>query len=258
MRNYLFLSTLLFIYLFITPIIVYAQSELRAASDLAGGYNFSVRDTYNAQRIKDEFLNSMIKETTIALEDIKGSPFYTEQFLPGTLVDNLTGKVAEVFLRYNVYSDIFEVKYDLNSSESFGFIQKPGLDCIMDGTKFIYTSFKNHKNVSQSGYLQQINKFDSDITLLKRNYQKLHMPKPAKTSLEKDVPAKLSNHQEYYIAIANEISLLNSKKSKIHKDFPKHQAELKKYVQKQKLKFKTEKDYTILVSYYDSLISNKK
>lgn len=238
----------------LSPMLLSAQVNIEpgvgSGSVLSGGYGYSVRDAYNAQRIKDEFLNGMIKETTIDIKDVKGSPYLNDIFLPGVITDNLTGKNADVFLRYNVYSDIFEVKYDLNSEEVFGFIQRPGLDCVINSTKYYYTSFKDENNVSKLGYLQEILSINNRLKLLKRNYQKLHLPKEAKTSLERDVPAKLTNHESYYLFLNNQMYLISTKKNKTHKSFPSHQDVIKAFIKEKKLNPTIAKDLVQIIEFY--------
>ncbi|MDY8136682.1 hypothetical protein [Aquimarina sp. 2201CG5-10] len=230
----------------------YSQSNVRPASDLAGGYNFSVPEIYHTQRIKQEFFDQIAKDIKIDPKDLKGTPYLYDTFLPGKISDDLTGKKVDVYLRYNVYNDIFEVKYDLSSDEIFGFLKNTGYHAEINSDKFFYKAFPDDKNATKEGYLQELMKTDNFI-LYKRHYQKLHMPKPAKTSLETDVPGRISDHQHYYLRSGEKFLLLPMNKKKIANAFPKHQNELKSFIKKEKLKFKQEKDLITLIKYFNTL-----
>ncbi len=190
--------------------------------------------------------------TPIPIEEVKGSVYLDDSFSKGKIISDLTKASQNVYLRYNLYRDIFEVKYNLADEEILDFTKAPDSHAEYHSNKFYLKSYKDHEGVLLEGYLQQLHTSET-IALYKRYYQKFHDPKPAKTSYEQDIPGKLTNQISYYVLLDNNLVLMNSKRSKILNSFPKHTKKLKAFIKEKKLKFKNDKDFVQLIQYYDSL-----
>ncbi|GAA4273977.1 hypothetical protein GCM10022258_32710 [Aquimarina gracilis] len=222
-------------------------------NNIETGAGISAQDTYFLNRIKQEFFLRTPTNEPIKVDDIDGSPYLSEKFSPGKILDELTGKSEAVFLRYNIYNDEFEVKYDVSSENIVGLKKGSTLVAQLGDDKFYYKAFVNHKNEQKLGYLKEVYN-SKNVVILKDYYQKLRLPKPAKTSLEKDIPAKLSNHQSYYLKTdKGTLIKIEMNRKKIANSFPNHQNEIKSFIKEKKLRFNDEKDLLQLANFYGTL-----
>ncbi|MDY8136681.1 hypothetical protein [Aquimarina sp. 2201CG5-10] len=226
----------------------YAQNSLPAS----GGNTSSITEVYLTQRIQLEFSKQISKELQTTIEDFEGSPYLNQTFLPGIIYDDLTGKKVDVHLRYNIYNDVFEIKYDPSSDEVFDLIKKTGYNAKLGSNKFYYKTYIDEKNNFKKGYVLVLFK-TSNITLFKKHYQTLRAPKKAKVAFEIDQPARLLSYHSYFLVINGQSIYLTKSKKKIIQVFPEYQKELKAYIKKEKLSFKTDNDYIKLITYYSTL-----
>ena len=217
-----------------------------------GEYN-TVQEVYFASHLKQQLLSKMAEDVQLKLEDINGSPYLDEWFHLGKIIDEKVYKENACYLRYNIYNDVIELKYSIDTSAPvYGFLKDPDFKAIIGDKSFYYRKFIASDGISKFGYLELMKDYGS-FKLFKRHYQVLRLPKKARTSLEKDIPAKLSNYEHYYVEQNEAFKEVEMHRKKIVEAFPDHSSEAKKFIKKEKLRFKDEGDLIKLGDYLSSL-----
>lgn len=193
----------------------------------------------------------------INLKNVDGSIYENEEFKEGILYDTEKDRNLQLFVRFDVFNDRFEVKENDYSKDIF----------ILDRTDNFKIFFKESPekrfvffnslpiNDNNNGYLYKL--IDNDLKLFKHYTKMYYPPEPAKNSYESSKKARLVDNVSYFIQ-NEEFNFIevNLNKRKIIDDFPAHQKELKNYIKDKKLKFRgddEEKDLIQLVEYYNTL-----
>jgi len=180
-----------------------------------------------------------------------GSPYYDKNFNSGFISNLKDGKTYNYLLRYNVYDDVFEIKNQENSIVQLS--KKPRLKISLKNKKFVLTKYKN-KESQIIGYLELILN-NNNIFLYKRHQKILISARKAKSSYEKDKPARFNTSISFYYKLNNEtIDLLPKKKKDFLKIFPNKSDKIKSYIKENKLKLSKPSDLQNIFKYYSSII----
>lgn len=179
-----------------------------------------------------------------------GSPYLQKMFSPAK-VKNITQNSN---MRYNVFNDEFE------------FITAKGDTLIMDkiddfatvtfnGTnkKYVLTPYTNTKKQLTYGYLIELYKKNNLVLFQKENID-YYEGKRAKTSLEKDMPARYSKTDDTYFLKINEATaeFPNGKKDLI-KLFPDKKPEIETWLKANKVSFGDRADMVRIVDFLATL-----
>lgn len=174
----------------------------------------------------------------IELEDFKGTPYLEEDFRTGVVYDGLTNNKREMFLRYDAFKDVFEMK-KIKTAKTNEFLKEAfEIHVTLDTKTFYYLNYKNNDGIDVVGYLQEIAMI-GDMKFYKKYGKKLILPQKAKTSLEQDRPGKIKNNVYYVVGSANDLKAAEiNKKLILNYIADDKKASAKAFVKKNKLRFK--------------------
>ena len=133
--------------------------------------------------------------------DLKGSPYASSGFKNGTIIDYLANIYDDVNLRYNIYNDVFEVRNYQEKKDTVLVARTESIGIKYNGSEYNYKKYLNRKGKSESGYLRNAG-FINGKKVYVRTFQKLRLPKEAKTTLEKDIQGAIRNY--YLLVIESE------------------------------------------------------
>lgn len=218
--------------------ILFLTANLVVAQNNGWNLKFEALDPSNAGKI--------FHNTLLVKDKPKGSPYLEATFA--------TAKVANVsqpaFMRYNVCSDEFEfitVKHDTLI-----------LDKIDDFKTIVFTNTnKKYQLVSgalisdsKNGYLILCYE-KADVVLYKKENIILYEGKIAKTSLERDMPAKYEKAQDtYFLKIKNNaIVPFPKNKNQLVKLFPNQKEAVANFIKDNEIDFKKELDLIKVCSF---------
>lgn len=227
-----------------------------AGFNLAGGSPVvRLEGTYFANKISQEYFKD--GQISLNLKEMDGSIYLNNFFLPAIIEDELTKKKEDVYLRYNIYGDFFEVKYENIGDEFLGLVKNKDFTATIGGNKFYFRSYKDKDGKKVDGYLEYVRKY-KDNYLFKRHHQVIRMPKKARTTLENDVPGRIINYKSFFIQDGDTFIHLDDNKRKIADAFTKHKDAIKSFVKEKKFKLQEESDFIQIFNFYNKLESEKK
>lgn len=176
-----------------------------------------------------------------------GSPYLQSMFSPAT-IDNIK---TQANTRYNVFKDEFEFisqKGDtlvLDKIEDFGSITFKG-----NNKKYKLVVYTDNKNSLTNGYLIELYA-KANFTLYKKENISLSEGKIAKTTFEKDMPARYSKKEDAFFLKnpnGNTTEFPDGKKTLI-KMFPDKKQAIETYLKENKIDFDNERDLIKLVDF---------
>lgn len=176
---------------------------------------------------------------------VQGSPYLNEEFQRGTAVVD-EKEPLNVFLRYDVSREIFEIKTEISSNEIFMLPPNQETEYRIAGDKFIYDNIRSEdKNIN--GYFKE-HYSGEQFRLLEKPTVTINEPVEAKTGYEKDRPAKIVIGEEFFV-ISNdgEVKNVGLKQRDLKKLFPSNSA--KKYLKENKVR--SSEDLAAFVAYLD-------
>lgn len=132
-----------------------------------------------------------------------GSPYLNDDFSPGKIY--FEGKPPlSVHLRYNIYSEIIEIKPDLASVEIFKVSDREKATYELNGKRIIYEQFF-HEDRKILGFF--ISHYEGDrYRLLEKPEIKVSPPVRSESGYSDDKSAKMSKVSSYYILDAKDNS----------------------------------------------------
>jgi len=189
---------------------------------------------------------------TNSMSNIKyqGSPYLYDSYVPGKMIVN-DEQTFQIMVRYNAYSDVFEMLDDNNRSSAL--YKLDYVKIIMTGREYqIYSYQDNGKQIE--GYLENLS-VSGDTKFFRKDSKKFVDLVKAETGYEKDKPAKFVLESPKYYAQKKDESLkeIKLKKKDILALFQSHKNEVSTFVKKQKLNLKRQEDVIKLFDYYNTL-----
>lgn len=230
---------LTYIAFFQISIEIYSQSYVDAAG----------ADRFNSTRALEDFnnLKSGFDVVNDLPENIKGSMYFESKFLESVIFLNGVALQEETFMRYNAFKDEIEIgirKDQLKASEAL--IKK--LTVAAQIEDLLYIPFTLDPDAPNDvSYLIEIYK-DNDHQLLLRKTKKFIDEKPAPSGIGGFLPARFEDKILVYYKPAKRkvpIEIKVNKKS-LYEIFSDREDELKKYIQREKIKFKDPSDLIII------------
>lgn len=138
---------------------------------------------------------TLIKTFDHSEEKIEGTPYFTEDFKPGTLM--VEGKEPiPVFLRYNVSKEQMEIKTELKSDKTYIFSGNKA-EYSINSVTYLLDKIYFEGNPIYGYFLEYYNK--NGLRLLLKPTVIFIPASEAKTGYEEDEPARIEMDQEYYI-----------------------------------------------------------
>ena len=208
----------------------------------------------NTRQIDIEQQRAAFGLTELEFSSIEGSPYANKNFLAGIIYQEDKAVYDKVLLRYNIFSDEIEIKKAENSAETSydALIKDPKSTVKIANTIYIFVPFEGSlENGHYFTVISEENAFD----LYKKTEVEFSASYIARTSYERDRPAKFTQKNIYFLVSKNgTFYQLPNSKSKIIKVMSSKEVEVKSFIKKNKLDIKTENDLVKLVKYYNSLL----
>ncbi|AFU68639.1 hypothetical protein P700755_001805 [Psychroflexus torquis ATCC 700755] len=252
MKNYVSLSLL---------ILVLFSSEVNAQYAGQGEFlrELVVRESGDIYTIDTE-------DGQMNLKDIEGSPFLTEEFKSGVIINNSKEKSKiKANLRYNIFYDQVEVKYEnelkMDLVQTMVLKRVDIYEYLVEGKLFkLYFNDEIFFD-GDSGYLEVLNSEDKKIVLFKKYYQNYISAKRASTTYQRDTPPQLITNFTYYISkdSGQTFSSIEADRWDILDSFENNEKEvMKDFIKSNKFKFRgtdkeLENELKRTISYYNSL-----
>jgi hypothetical protein len=236
---------LTYIAFFLISIEIYSQSYVDAAG----------ADRFTSTRALEDFnnLKSGFDDVNDLPEDIKGTMYFESKFLESVIFLNGVALQEESLMRYNAFKDEIEIgkrKHQIRASEAL--IKK--LTVAVQIGDLLYIPFSLDPDAPNDiSYLIQIHK-DNDHQLFLRKTKKFIDEKPAPSGIGGFLPARFEDKVSVYYKPAKRkvpIEIKLNKKS-LYEIFSDREVELKKYIQREKIKFKDPSDLIIIFKYFNN------
>lgn len=210
----------------------------------------SSRNNYST---KTSFFNTFNGETIISNEDTYGSYFMFDEFKLGAILKDGVPAVENIYLNYNVYSDVFIAKENEHSEDKDAstIIKSPEFQIKID--KATYILGPHPENTQELQYFKLI------ITGKKMHLVKMTTKtyKPGISSpngMTRDIPAAFLERETFYVVDVNKnYRAIPSSRSKFLEMFGDQQEKLKEAIKNGKLKLDNEADLSRLIRYYNIL-----
>ncbi len=207
------------------------------------------------QRETDRFVWRM-SERYVApdfVDSYEGTPYNSDTFLLGNIYINKELTKSDVAMRYNIYSDEIQIKESIQDDDKniTALIKSPDISVVLMNDTFVYVP--KGKGLEKGGYFQVLTTGKS-YSLYKKLSKKYFEPKKAKTSFERDVPAKFEDRHTYFIHFANGgmVEMPEGPKKKMYKAFGERENDVKNYCKEKGLDITKEKDLKRLVRHLDT------
>ncbi|WP_339610014.1 hypothetical protein [uncultured Planktosalinus sp.] len=145
--------------------------------------------------------------------EVIGSPFENDKFQPAYINKQDGSTFSPLFMRYNAYYDIMELKHATSEPDSLIMIleKTPEFTIHINDKKYLLLKEPNsNENLQYFEVLQTGN----TLQLLKKTTKKFVEGKIARTSFEKDFPHRFNDHVTYYIKDKSLTELPRSKRKK--------------------------------------------
>jgi|SRR6218665_84084 len=176
---------------------------------------------------------------------------YTQTNFSAAKVENLN---LQAFMRYNVFNDEFEFitpKNDtlvLDKIEDFSTVVFLG-----NKRKYCLTVYTNDRNSLENGYLIELHN-KGNFTLYKKENIVFTAEKIAKTTLEKDMPAKYSKGSDTYFLknSANGTMAFPDSKKALTKMFPDRKQAIEAFIKENKIDLDKEPDMIKMIDFLAS------
>lgn len=196
----------------------------------------------------NEFLNLSDAEFKL----IEGSPYARKEFLEGSIFEGDVLLQKNVFLRYNIFSDEIEIKTSMNESNYNALVKRSGM--LVKIFNDVYTLIPFEGSDEKGQYFKVLTTGEH-FSLYKKTTAKFTQRTFAKTSYDRDQPAKFIQTDSYFLATkeGNFIEMPESK-SKVLKLMKNKGAEIKAFIKSNRTNFKDENDLIKLVKYYNNLL----
>ncbi|WP_298222152.1 hypothetical protein [Flavobacterium sp.] len=167
-----------------------------------------------------------------------GSPYLNVMFSPA-MVDGIPAKVN---MRYNACFDAMEFISPKNDTLALDKIPDFSNITFLSANKKYKLVTYNNAEKSHQGYLIELYQ-KANYTLFKREWISFYPGKKAKTSLERDMPARFSKeNDQYYLKDTNGyITDFPESKKQLAKLFPDKKEAIEKFVKENKIDFETDR-----------------
>jgi hypothetical protein len=196
----------------------------------------------------NEFLNLTDAEFKL----IEGSPYANDEFMEGSIFQGDELLQKNVLLRYNIFSDEIEIKSSINESNYSALIKKSGM--LVKIFNEVYTLIPFEGSDEKGQYFKVLSTGEH-LSLYKKSTVTFTQRTFAKTSYDRDKPAKFTRTDSYFLATrAGNFVEMPESKSKVLKLMKNKEAEVKSYLKTGRINLKDEADLIKLVKYYNNLL----
>ena len=208
-------------------------------------YKYDLIDFYNYAGYLEQSKSNALK-----YDDIKGSPYLQDAFIPGRIYLTSGSYYDGVPLRYNVYDDHIEfqnkdgIAYYLDNPAEFSQIT------IGDDT-FIHSMYIDENNHQMEGYFSLIEGGKGQLLM---KYRILYREAEEARPFIDPKPARfISASDEYYIRVNDHKALCVKGDKPILDALADHSKEVKAYIKENKLKSRKKDDLIKIIKFYNTL-----
>jgi hypothetical protein len=184
--------------------------------------------------------------------NIKGSPYENNEFTFGKVTDESSNKSINLYLRYNIYNDIFELKANLDDNKTAPLLKANDLSCKIGNNIYYYLSFTDENNKEFNGYLKLLYK-GKKYSLYQRLTSHFTPRKEAINSFTPPVPPTFDKKISYYIKQGEAISFLPYKKKHLLKKYPSQSKAIKTYLSRTRPNLRKKNDLISFVRFLDTI-----
>jgi len=208
----------------------------------------------NTRQIDIEQKRAAFGLTEEEFNNVDGSPYANENFMPGSIYQGNELVYTNILLRYNIFSDEIEIKKAANiSEESYEALIK-NTDTFVKILNSIYVFIPFEGSIENGNYFSIVSE-ESNFDLFKKTKVKYTAPFYARTSYERDRSATFTQENTYYLVSKDgDFYELPNSKSKMIKVMAKKEQDIKSYLKNADLNLKDEQALIKLVKYYNSLL----
>lgn len=202
----------------------------------------------NINALGDQYMFEKSKMNTlggVALTDIEGSPYLSDEFISGEVIINDSILIENVPLRYNMYSDRMEFMNAANQILEIDQSNKHYRFKIGSQT-FVNRNYSNDGALHE-GIFERLN--EGKISLYKKYRVELKEATKAIGFQEAQPNKFVRNEDEYYLGINNNTPVAAGNTKKLIALLEQFKPELEAYIKSEKLKLKKESDLIRLVQY---------
>jgi len=198
---------------------------------------------------------SDVKNTKAFLKDndIAGTPYLNNDFVPGNIITKNAVKYIDIPLRYNIYNDEIEFSQD---GEAFALENPLNYSSISIAEQsFIYSSFVGRAKgeAGKASFFELMNN-KGKLFLLKRYSVQFIKPSPSQGYVEAKLAEFKKTPDSYYFKFgsspAQEVGNLKSTLLM----FGKHSKRIATFIKAEKLKLRNQEDLLRIVSFYNDLL----
>jgi hypothetical protein len=181
-----------------------------------------------------------------------GSMYTNEKFMPA----KLSNAQSNVFVRYNAYSDTFELgNPDLSAGRPLPKEKDVQITLVAGNKEYSYLNYKNKDNKEAAGYLNLLST-STKVSFYKKEriiLEKEFVPENSYGTYK--APAYKKASDEFYIKIGSgDITFLSANKKDVAKLFGAKEKEVLDYIKQNKLDVEKEQDLVKLGTYLDTIL----
>lgn len=188
--------------------------------------------------------NNMLTEL-----DIEGSPYFTQEFISGSVFTSSKVQYQDVPLRYNIYND--EMQFKSPDGAIFAIDAPEIIEKVTFGNYTMeYIPYVNSKKIRRGFFILLE---EGNAKLYARPNIEYKAPEPAAPYKEPEPAKFIEKPQTYYIRIGMEAAQKLESKKDVEAVFPDHQKEIADFIKKNKVKHRDEDKLKELVAFYNSL-----
>ena len=176
----------------------------------------------------------------VSLDNIDGSPFITDNFIKGKIIDTKKDIEIAARIKYNGYLDEFLIKLD-DENQNFKLPRVERYEYLYKGKRFfILINDKLFKDTGNKYVVKLVNR--PELKLYKQYKAKLNPGREARNSYDSGERPGFYRDDQFYIRIAdNDLKRLNTERKNFAAQFPaNYRADMEDFVYDKKLKFKKE------------------
>lgn len=177
-------------------------------------------------------------------KDVEGSAYLQETFKKAKIYKG--DEFINVYARYNVYSDLFEVKRE--PTEDYLILNKSSeIDVEIEGDRY---RFLDNSSEEVEGYVEIIHQFDNGSSILKKYIKDFKKEERSRSSYDQGKPPRFVNSTNlYYITPKGRTREIENSWRTLRKVFDPYRKEIKSYVKENDIDF--DDDYQGLIKVMD-------
>jgi len=200
----------------------------------------------NIQGNQGNLIQAFAPKEDVKLSTFDGSIYSTDNFISGKILDKLSQKTVNSFLRYDAHNDVFQMNTSA-SKTGFEYLRKsPEIVVTHSNTNFTYGNFMNKDGTRKLGYLQELFNIENTVIYYRRE-KKITPPIKAKTSFHSDINGKITDINYFVVKHNNQVQYQKITKKNIASFFPENlQKRVEQITKAEKFKFKDSKDILTL------------